>query len=262
MSHKPSEAHYVEGVHRFWIDEGYVVCRIECSGYYARQAQNFCGGCKEMDFLLYHPKRRDLWLIEVKDYRFDARPKVGELVCALSRKVRDTMFLLRAASVAAPEEDPAEGISLKEFAVLASGAKTLHLAFLLEMGMGGVWSDGGVLANVKNMLVTSMRFLDADLICAPITYPFRIGPWRVTSAQGEVSKRVEIRRARKLEEIQEQRRRERQKALEEQSHWGKVREAGGARVEEKIPQWKQRLRQRLNGETANHEGRRRKRKRD
>lgn len=77
MSHKPSEAHYVEGVHRFWIDEGYVVCRIECSDYYARQAQNFCGGCKEMDFLLYHPERRDLWLVEVKDYRFDARPKGG-----------------------------------------------------------------------------------------------------------------------------------------------------------------------------------------
>ena len=181
------------------------------------------------------------------------------MVCALSRKVRDTMFLLRAASVAAPEEDPAEGISLKEFAVLASGAKTLHLAFLLEMGMGGVWSDGGVLANVKNMLVTSMRFLDADLICAPITYPYRIGPWRVTSAQGEVSKRVEIRRARKLEEIQAQRRRARQKALEEQSHWGEARDV---RTEEKIPQWKQRLRQRLNGETANHEGRRRKGKRD
>ena len=43
MSHKPSKAYYVEGVHRFWIDEGYVVCRIECSDYYARQAQNFCG---------------------------------------------------------------------------------------------------------------------------------------------------------------------------------------------------------------------------
>ena len=150
MSHKPSKAYYVEGVHRFWIDEGYVVCRIECSDYYARQAQNFCGGCKEMDFLLYHPERRDLWLVEVKDYRFDARPKVGELVCALSRKVRDTMFLLRAASVAAPHEEPAEGISLRDFSILASEAETLHLAFLLEMGMGGVWSDGGVLANVKN----------------------------------------------------------------------------------------------------------------
>ena len=122
MSHKPSKAYYVEGVHRFWIDEGYVVCRIECSDYYARQAQNFCGGCKEMDFLLYHPERRDLWLVEVKDYRFDARPKVGELVCALSRKVRDTMFLLRAASVAAPDEEPAEGISLRDFSIQASGA--------------------------------------------------------------------------------------------------------------------------------------------
>ena len=208
MSHKPSEAHYVEGVHRFWIDEGYVVCRIECSDYYSRQAQNFCGGCKEMDFLLYHPGRRDLWLVEVKDYRFDARPKVGELVCALSRKVRDTLFLLRAASVAAPDEEPAEGVSLRDFSILASEAETLHLAFLLEMGMGGVWTDGGLLANVKNLLVASMRFLDAELICAPITYPHRIGPWRVTSAHGEVSKRVEIRRARKLAEIQEQRRRE------------------------------------------------------
>lgn len=268
MSPKPSEAHYVEGVHRFLIDEGYVVCRIECSDYYARQAQNFCGGCKEMDFLLYHPARRDLWLVEVKDYRFDARPKVAELVCALSRKVRDTLFLLRAASVAAPEETPAEGISLKRFAVLASGAQTLHLAFLLEMGMGGVWTDGGVLANVKNLLVASMRFLDADLVCAPITCPHRVGPWRVTSAGGEVSKRLEIRRAKKLAEIQEQRRLERLTAREN-SAWergprGKESpgDAGHEKTEGKIPQWKLRLQRRLNGEPANHEGRRRKRKRD
>ena len=255
MSHKPSEAHYVEGVHRFWIDEGYVVCRIECSDYYARQAQNFCGGCKEMDFLLYHPERRDLWLVEVKDYRFDARPKVGELVCALSRKVRDTMFLLRAASVAAPHEEPAEGISLRDFSILASEAETLHLAFLLEMGMGGVWTDGGLLANVKNLLVG----------CAPITYPHRIGPWRVTSAHGEVSKRVEIRRARKLAEIQEQRRRERLEAQEEIAWQEKSRKGSGfhpAETAEKMPQWKRRLQQRMNGESANHEGRRRKRKRD
>lgn len=265
MSHKPSEAHYVEGVHRFWIDEGYVVCRIECSDYYARQAQNFCGGCKEMDFLLYHPERRDLWLVEVKDYRFDARPKVGELVWALSRKVRDTMFLLRAASVAAPDEEPAEGISLRDFSILASEAETLHLAFLLEMGMGGVWTDGGLLANVKNLLMASMRFLDAELICAPITYPQRIGPWRVTSAHGEVSKRVEIRRARKLAEIQEQRRQERQEAQEERAWQERSRNGNGfhaAGTEEKTPQWKLRLQQRLKGESANHEGRRRKRKRD
>jgi len=31
------------------------------------------------------------------------------------------------------------------------------------MGMGGVWTDGGLLANVKNLLVGAMRFLDAEL---------------------------------------------------------------------------------------------------
>ena len=110
-----------------------------------------------------------------------------------------------------------------------------------------------------------MRFLDAELVCAPITYPRRIGPWRVTSAHGEVSKRVEIRRARKLAEIQEQRRRERLTAQEEGAWQEKSREDAGshaAPAEERMPQWKRRLRQRMNGESANHEGRRRKRKRE
>lgn len=152
--------------------------------------------------------------------------------------------------------------SLKEFAVLASGAENASPGLPAGNGHGrrlvGRRRTGQRQEYAGYLHAVSGR----RPICAPITYPYRIGPWRVTSAQGEVSKRVEIRRARKLEEIQAQRRRERQKALEEQSHWGKVREVGAARVEEKIPQWKQRLRQRLNGETANHEGRRRKRKRD
>lgn len=258
MSHKTSGTHYVEGVHRFWIDEGYLVCRVECSAYYSRQAQNFCGGCKEMDFLLYHPERRDLWLVEVKDYRFDARPKVKELGSVLCRKVRDTLFLLSAAAVAAPVEFPAEGISLRDFAMLAAEAETLHLAFLLEMGMGGLWPDENVLANVRNLLVESMRFLDADLICVPITYPWRIGPWKVTSAQGEVSKRVEMRKLKKLSEIQAQRRLEQKQREHRELEEERVRHQEAV-SEEKIPQWKLRLRRRLNGEAVNHEGRRRKR---
>ena len=87
----------------------------------------------------------------------------------------------------------------------------------------------------------------------------------MTSAHGEVSKRVEIRRARKLAEIQEQRRQERLKVQEERAWQEKSREGSGfhaAGTEGKTPQWKLRLQQRMNGETANHEGRRRKRKRD
>ncbi len=261
MSRNPSGVRFVEGVHCFNIEAGYEVCRIECSSFYSRQAQNFCGGCKEMDFLLYNPQKADLWLVEVKDYRFDARPKVLELVNALTRKVRDTLFLLKAAAIKAPDETPPEGLSLKEFAMMAAGAKTLHLGFLLEMGMSGVWSDGGILANVKNMLVASMRFLDADLVCAPITYPGRIGPWCVTPAEGQVSKRIEIRRTKHLAEIQEARRRQREANLK--NGWGGAlpRHSAEHKSEpEQEPQWKRRLQMRMNGEPTSHEARRAKKK--
>lgn len=202
-SSKNQESAYIEGVHRFVIDEGYLVCRVECSEYYFRSAQNFCGGCKEMDFLLYHPKNRDLWLIEVKDYRFDARPKVRELVDALCKKVRDTLFLLKSAALCAPQEYPLEGVSLRDFARQAQRAKSLHLGFLLEMGAtGAVMTDGGMLANIKNLLLRSMKFLDAELLCSPITHTKKVGPWVVSDAHGEVSKRVELRRAKKAAEIE------------------------------------------------------------
>ena len=70
----------MEGLHRFNFEAGYYVCRFECSPFYSHHAQNFCNSCKEMDFVLYHPGKKELWLIEVKDYRFNARPKVRELV--------------------------------------------------------------------------------------------------------------------------------------------------------------------------------------
>ena len=91
----------VEGLHRFNFEAGYYVCRFECSPFYSHHAQNFCNSCKEMDFVLYHPGKKELWLIEVKDYRFNARPKVKELVEKLCRKVRDCLFLLRTAALCA-----------------------------------------------------------------------------------------------------------------------------------------------------------------
>ncbi len=192
---------FVEGVHRFLIDPGYVVCRIECSQFYSRQAQNFCGSCKEMDFLLYHPDKKELWLVEVKDYRFDARPKVRELINALCRKVRDTLFLLKTASMCCPEETPLEGMSLRDFSRLCENAQTVRLAFLMEMGTDKLFPQGALLANIRSILVGHLKFIDPRLICAPITYPGRIGPWFVTSAHGDVSKRIEARQFRKKEHI-------------------------------------------------------------
>lgn len=259
MNSDSTSPHYVEGVHSFTFDEGYLVCRIECSSFYSRQAQNFCGGCKEMDFLLYHPEKKDLWLIEVKDYRFDARPKVLDLVNALTRKVKDTLFLLRSAAVSAPDECPPEGVSLREFAKCSIHAESLHLAFLMEMGMSGVWTDGGILANVKNMLTMALKFIDAEPVCAPITWPHRVGPWRVTPAHGELSKRIQIRRRNKLAEIQAQRRLERER-LEAKVKPPAITPDDKKEKQAKLPLWKQRLEQRIAGESGNHEGRKKKKK--
>lgn len=239
----------VEGMHRFQFEAGYEVCRFECSHYYSRQAQNFCNSCKEMDFVLYHPGKRDLWLVEVKDYRFDARPRVRELVDALCRKVRDTLFLLRAGAFSAPLEYPDEGISLREMARLSLEAKRVHLAFLLELDTKGIFAGGGMLSNIKDMLSRQLSFIDPEMVCVPITRSQGQGPWFVTPAGGEHSARVE----RRLEQVRLQREQEKRRAAARENS-RKVRNPAG---EQSIPRWKRRLEERQIGLGGNHASRRR-----
>lgn len=249
--HRSRAVSCVEGLHRFHFDAGYEVCRFECSPYYSRHAQNFCNSCKEMDFVLYHPGKRDLWLIEVKDYRFDARPRVRELVDALCRKVRDTLFLLRAAAVAAPLEYPDEGISLREMARLSLEAKHIHLAFLLELDTRGIFAGSGMLSNIKDLLSRQLSFIDPSMICTPITRSQRQGPWFVTPAEGEHSARVE----RRLRQAQEEKGRERSLVVQ---HSAQPAPAGKEACPVKQPLWRKRREERERGLGGNHASRRRK----
>lgn len=238
---------YIEGVHRFVFEAGYEVCRIECSSFYSRQTQNFCGGTKEVDFMLYHPENRELWLIEVKDYRFDARPKVRELVNVLCRKVKDSLFLLRTAALCSPDEETLEGQSLGRFARLSCDAITVRLAFLLELNTGRLYPEGNMLLNIRNLLLGQMRFIDPNLVCAPITFPGRLGPWKTFPAGGEVSKRVLERRIKKetanrLRELP---------PLVPQSDQPPA-------ATPNLPQWKKRMQARLEGRKGNHSDRKRK----
>lgn len=237
---------YVEGVHRFIFEPGYLVCRIECSPFYSKQTQNFCGGCKEMDFLLYHPERKELWLIEVKDFRFDARPKWKELTEALCKKVRDTLFLLKTAAICAPPEIPLEGVALREFAREAAHARKIKLGFLLELETGRWFPMGSLMANIHSTLLRQLRFIDPELVCAPITLPHKVGPWKVMPAHGEVSKRIEFRHQKQEEERQSEIRR--RSAIEKKNE-----------EVAPIPMWKKRRDARMRGEGANHSARRKKR---
>lgn len=245
----------VEGLHRFNFEAGYYVCRFECSPFYSHHAQNFCNSCKEMDFVLYHPGKKELWLIEVKDYRFNARPKVRDLVEKLCRKVRDCLFLLRTAALCAPEEEPAEGISLRDMARMSLQAKHIRIAFTIELGTTGLFPPKALLSTIRDLLYRQIRFIDPDMLCLPITESGGIGPWTITPAVGEYSARINKR----MEEARLAREREieRKVQAEQARHQEKLRDKRRRRKRKSnLPLWKQRALERAEGKTGTHADRR------
>ena len=243
----------VEGVHRFHFEAGYYVCRCECSPFYSHHAQNFCNSCKEMDFILYHPGKKELWLIEVKDYRFNARPKVRDLVEKLCRKVRDCLFLLRTAALCAPEEEPAEGISLREMARMSMQAKHIRLAFTIEPGNTGFYPPKTLLATIRDLLYRQMCFIDPQMLCLPITESGGAGPWQISPAGNEHSARIQKRmeEARLAREHEQKRQRELARHREREEAKKRRRKRSSA-----LPLWKQRAQERAEGKSGNHADRR------
>lgn len=241
----------VEGLYRFNFEAGYDVCRFECSPFYAHHAQNFCNSCKEMDFVLYHPHKKELWLIEVKDYRFNARPKVADLVEKLCRKVKDSLFLLRTAALCAPEESPAEGVPLRDIARMSLQAKRIRIAFTIELGRTGLFPPKSLLATVKDLLYRQIRFIDPDMLCVPISESGGAGPWTISPAGGEHSARIQ----RRMEEARLAREKESKLAEEHarrQQKLDRKRQRKLSRQQGKLPLWKQRAQEREAGQTGTH----------
>lgn len=192
--------------------------------------------------MLYHPGKKELWLIEVKDYRFNARPKVQDLVEKLCRKVRDCLFLLRTAALCAPEEEPAEGISLREMARLSLQAKHIRIAFTIELGGSVFYPAKSLLAHIRDLLYRQIRFIDPQMICLPITESSGVGPWRIFPAGNEHSARIQKRieearlaHERKLEEAR------RQAAADHKSN------RRNRHKHRALPLWKQRAMERESG---------------
>ena len=192
--------------------------------------------------MLYHPEKKELWLIEVKDYRFNARPKVQDLVEKLCRKVRDCLFLLRTAALCAPEEEPAEGISLREMAQLSLKAKHIRIAFTIELGSTGLYPPKSLLAHIRDLLYHQIRFIDPQMICLPITESGGVGPWHISPAGNAHSARIQ----RRIEEARLVRER---KLLEQRrkAAWEKSEKRKAERQKNSIPLWKLRAKMREKG---------------
>ena len=240
-------------MYRFNFEAGYYVCRFECSPFYSHHAQNFCNSCKEMDFVLYHPGKKELWLVEVKDYRFNARPKVRDLVEKLCRKVRDCLFLLRTAALCAPEEEPAEGTSLRDIARMSLQAKRIRIAFTIELARTGLFPPKSLLATIKDLLYRQIRFIDPDMLCLPITESGGVAPWTITSAGSEHSARIQ----RRIEEAKQAREKEEKLATERAPHAEKqARKRKQKAPKASGPRCKQRAQEREAGMTGTHADRR------
>lgn len=200
--------------------------------------------------MLYHPSKKELWLIEVKDYRFNARPKVQDLVEKLCRKVRDCLFLLRTAALCAPEEEPPEGISLRDMARMSLHAKHIRIAFTIELGSSGLYPAKSMLAHIRDLLYRQIRFIDPEMICLPITESAGAGPWTISPAGNEHSARIRKR----IEEAQQARERQAKAAAEKARQEAK--QAHRRKKKEKKPLWKQRAEERQAGRTGTHRDRR------
>jgi hypothetical protein len=100
---------FVEGKIRFDFADEWKVCRPEKSSFYTRHFQNFCGGCKEIDFLLLEPGPQTLWLLEVKDYTSSSRKKSLDLLDEIALKARDVLALLMAGAANDPQPNGGVG---------------------------------------------------------------------------------------------------------------------------------------------------------
>ncbi len=242
MSKKFHHPHYIEGEYRFDFEPSCHVCRLECSEFYSHRVQNFCNSCKEIDFVVYDEQSEELWLIEVKDYRFNARPRVSELCEKLCRKVRDTLFLLRTAACCAPMEEVDEGICLQEMGERSLAATRIRLGFLIELS-GEQAAAMGTLMTIHDILLRQLRFIDPDLVCLPISRSGGKGPWAVSHAKGELSTRVKKRQLMlQAQELQESRR---SFGYGQQSPHS--RRSGRHKKQSKIPHWKRRAMERERG---------------
>lgn len=119
---------YQENRIRFEFPDGWKVLRPEKASYYTRHFQNFAGGCKEMDFILFEPANRVLWLLEVKDYTSNPRTKTQCVFEEIAEKIRDSLALLLAGSV---RGDSANG-GVRSFMDVCAIPNDIKIALHLE----------------------------------------------------------------------------------------------------------------------------------
>lgn len=116
-----------EGDLAFVFPGDWEVSQYDAWSFYRNRFKDCCSGCKAVDFVAILARNsKELWLVEVKDYRRHPRTKAVDLPEEIALKVRDSLAGIAAASFQADDRDE------KALASRALKNKKVRVAFHLE----------------------------------------------------------------------------------------------------------------------------------
>jgi hypothetical protein len=153
---------FVEGALTFSFPNSWRVCRPERSSFYNRHFANFCGGCKEVDFVAFDPLAATVWLIEVKDYQAHARVKELDLADELAQKTRDVLAMLLVARLRDNGISTPDRLQLGDFWKAAYPATELRVILHCELPPVPSKLFPGIrdAANLQTKLSQKLRSID------------------------------------------------------------------------------------------------------
>ena len=153
---------FIEGGLTFSFPDAWSVCRPEDTSFYSRHFSNFCGGCKEMDFLAHDPGSKILWLIEAKNYRQHGRTKPMDLIDEVAEKTRDVLAMLPLTVLRDEAGSGSTQVQVGEFWRRASAATQLRVVLHCELPASPSKLFPGVkdAANLLTKLRQKLRVVD------------------------------------------------------------------------------------------------------
>ncbi len=139
-----------------------VVFQPEESTFYSKHWQSFSQepgseGNAEIDFVVFDPADKRLWLIEAKDYRLHARTKPSEIGQEFARKCRDTLSLLGALQISNQVVTETDIGNKQHFSKMRNVTCVLH--FEQSKGRRGEYSIISP-QNLKDTVRRNLRALD------------------------------------------------------------------------------------------------------
>jgi len=151
-----------EGSISYIFPDHWIVFRPENSTFYSKHWQSFSQkpgseGNAEIDFVVFDPADKRLWLIEAKDYRIHARTKPSEIGQEFAHKCRDTLSLLGALQISSQVVTEADTGNKHHFSKMRNVTCVLH--FEQSKGRRGEYSIISP-QNLKDTVRRNLRALD------------------------------------------------------------------------------------------------------